>query len=62
MPLAGWLLPDRWPAIFRCSASSAAQRDSSRADRAPDDLRERLAAAFGMHAVYRQDTRQATVI
>jgi site-specific DNA recombinase len=29
---------------------------------APDDLRERLAAAFGMHAVYRQDTRQATLV
>jgi hypothetical protein len=29
---------------------------------APDDLRERLAAAFGMQAVYRQDTRQATIV
>jgi hypothetical protein len=29
---------------------------------APDDLRERLAAAFGMQAVYRQDTRQATLV
>ncbi len=29
---------------------------------APDDLRERLAAAFGLQAVYRQDTRQATLI
>jgi site-specific DNA recombinase len=29
---------------------------------APDDLREQLAAAFGLHAVYRQDTRQATVV
>ena len=30
--------------------------------KAPDDLRERLAAAFGMQAVYRQDTRQATIV
>jgi len=30
-------------------------------DRAPDDLREQLAAAFTLHAVYRPDTRQATV-
>jgi hypothetical protein len=29
---------------------------------AADDLRERLAAAFGMQAVYRQDTRQATIV
>jgi hypothetical protein len=29
---------------------------------APDDLRERLAAAFGMQAIYRPDTRQATLI
>jgi hypothetical protein len=29
---------------------------------APDDLRERLAAAFAMQAVYRQDTRQATLV
>jgi hypothetical protein len=29
---------------------------------APDDLRERLAAAFGLQAIYRQDTRQATLI
>src|SRR5690242_3343074 len=29
---------------------------------APDELRERLAAAFGLQAVYRQDTRQATII
>jgi hypothetical protein len=28
----------------------------------PDDLRERLAAAFGMQAIYRQDTRQATIV
>jgi hypothetical protein len=31
-------------------------------DRAPDDLREQLAAAFGMQAVYRRDTRQATLV
>jgi site-specific DNA recombinase len=31
-------------------------------DQAPDDLRERLAAAFGMQAIYRQDTRQATIV
>jgi site-specific DNA recombinase len=30
--------------------------------RAPDDLRERLAAAFGLQAIYRQDTRQATLV
>jgi hypothetical protein len=29
---------------------------------APDDLRERLAAAFAMQAIYRPDTRQATII
>jgi site-specific DNA recombinase len=29
---------------------------------APDDLRERLAAAFAMQAIYRQDTRQATLV
>ena len=29
---------------------------------APDELRERLAAAFGLQAVYRQDTRQATIV
>jgi site-specific DNA recombinase len=29
---------------------------------APDDLRERLAAAFALQAVYRQDTRQATIV
>ena len=29
---------------------------------APDELRERLAAAFGLQAVYRQDTRQVTII
>jgi site-specific DNA recombinase len=29
---------------------------------APDDLRERLAAAFGLQAIYRHDTRQATLI
>jgi site-specific DNA recombinase len=29
---------------------------------APDDLRERLAAAFGLQAVYRQATRQATIV
>jgi hypothetical protein len=29
---------------------------------APDDLRERLAAAFAMQAVYRHDTRQATLV
>ncbi len=29
---------------------------------APDDLRERLAAAFAMQAIYRQDTRQATIV
>ena len=29
---------------------------------APDDLRERLAAAFAMQAVYRQDIRQATLV
>jgi DNA invertase Pin-like site-specific DNA recombinase len=29
---------------------------------APDDLRERLAAAFGMQAIYRQDLRQATIV
>jgi hypothetical protein len=31
-------------------------------DHAPDDLRERLAAAFGLQAIYRQDTRQATIV
>jgi site-specific DNA recombinase len=30
--------------------------------RAPDDLRERLAAAFGLQSVYRHDTRQATIV
>jgi hypothetical protein len=30
--------------------------------KAPDDLRERLAAAFGLQAIYRPDTRQATVV
>jgi hypothetical protein len=30
--------------------------------RAPDDLRERLAAAFCLQAIYRPDTRQATII
>jgi hypothetical protein len=29
---------------------------------APDDLRERLAAAFDLQAVYRQDDRQATIV
>jgi hypothetical protein len=29
--------------------------------RAPDDLREKLAAAFDMQCVYRPDIRQATV-
>ena len=29
---------------------------------APDDLRERLAAAFSLQAIYRQDTRQATLV
>jgi hypothetical protein len=29
---------------------------------APDDLREQLAAAFGLQAIYRHDTRQATLI
>jgi site-specific DNA recombinase len=29
---------------------------------APDELRERLAAAFNLQAVYRQDTRQATIV
>jgi site-specific DNA recombinase len=29
---------------------------------APDDLRERLAAAFAMQAIYRQDTPQATIV
>jgi hypothetical protein len=29
---------------------------------APDDLRERLAAAFALQAIYRPDTRQATLI
>ena len=29
---------------------------------APDDLRERLAAAFGLQAIYRPDTRQATIV
>ena len=29
---------------------------------APDDLRERLAAALGLQVVYRHDTRQATVV
>ena len=29
---------------------------------APDDLRERLAAAFGLQAIYRHDTRQATLV
>ena len=28
---------------------------------APDDLREQLAAAFGLQAIYRPDTRQATI-
>jgi hypothetical protein len=28
----------------------------------PDDLRERLAAAFGLQAIYRRDTRQATIV
>jgi hypothetical protein len=29
---------------------------------APDDLRERLATAFGLQAIYRPDTRQATIV
>ena len=29
---------------------------------APDDLRERLAAALGLQAIYRHDTRQATIV
>ena len=29
---------------------------------APDDLRERLAAAFGLQAIFRHDTRQATIV
>jgi hypothetical protein len=29
---------------------------------APDELRERLAAAFGLQAIYRHDTRQATIV
>ena len=29
---------------------------------APDDLRERLAAAFALQAIYRPDTRQATLV
>jgi hypothetical protein len=29
---------------------------------APDDLRERLAAAFGTQAICRHDTRQATIV
>jgi hypothetical protein len=29
---------------------------------APDDLRELLAAAFGLQAIYRHDTRQATIV
>jgi hypothetical protein len=29
---------------------------------APDELRERLAAAFGLQAIYRHGTRQATIV